>query len=167
MKEPIPPHAREPEEWHYHEVAEELLTYRRTVRRTEYEVMVKPALKSRSLGIKGVADLIMLSKDREEAVVAEVKTTSTWALREHVTLQLTAYAVMTKETYGTKEVRAYAITKCWCREIDWRAHTPKLIRVVREIRRMLRTEEMPKPNHEGGRCSSCPYRRVCPHAREA
>lgn len=164
IKEPVPPHAQEPEGWNYHEVAEELLTYRRAVRETGYDVIVKPTLKSRSLGIKGVADLLMISDEGEEAVVAEVKTTSTWALKEHVALQLTAYAVMAKETYGVREVKAYAVTRCWCVEVGWRAYVPKLISVVRALRNMLRTEEVPKPTHDGRRCVACPYRGVCPYA---
>lgn len=164
VEEPLPPHTLEPEAWDYHEVAEELLTYGRALHGKEYDVLVKPTLKSRTLGIKGVADLVMLSEDGEEALVAEVKTTSAWALREHVTLQLTAYAVMTKETYGVRDVRAYAVTRCWCVEVNWQAHVPKLIRVVRELKDMLKTEETPRPSHDGLRCAACPYRGLCPYA---
>lgn len=165
FREPLPPHAAEPEVWDPVTVAEELLTYRRAVRGVGYEVIVKPRLRSRTLGIRGVADLVMISEDMSEGVVAEVKTTSPWALKEHVALQLTAYAVMVKESYGVVGVKAYAVTKCWFREVDWRSNMPKLVRVVRALRRMLVTEEVPEPAGDGVRCVACPYRRVCPHAR--
>jgi len=163
MEEPLPPHAKEPESWHYHEVAEELLTYHRATHGNEYEVIIKPPLRSTSLGIKGVADLTLLSRDGKEAVIAEVKTTSAWALKDHVELQVTAYAVMVRETYGVKDVKAYTVTKCWCRKVSWRVMLPKLIGVVRALRTMLETEEVPEPHHDRGRCAACPYRKACPY----
>ncbi len=164
LKEPIPPHAADPEEWSYHEVAEGLLTYYR-LEGVEYNVLVRHKLVSRKLGIYGIADLVLLAEDGRDAVVAEVKTTSPWVSEEHVDLQVTAYAVMAKETFGVRSVRAYAISKAEYREVAWARYIPRLVEVIRNLKRMLDTEEMPPPNHDGLRCRACPYRRLCPYSK--
>ncbi len=156
LPEPLPNHALEPELRSPYEVAEELITYLGV--EPKY-VVIRPRLRSRRLGIVGNPDLIILYGS--EALVAELKTTSSWVLNDHVRLQVCAYALLTKENYSVGSVRAFIISSLGYFEVDWVRELPKLLKVISELRRVLTNEVIPEPKHSGLRCRACPYFRVC------
>ncbi len=155
IPEPLPNHAVEYEVYDPYEVTEEFITY---LRKEPKYVLLKPRLRSKSLGIKGVPDAVIVFSD--EAVVIEFKTTSSWVLNDHVKLQVSAYALMTKEVLGTS-VRAFIVSKLGYFEVNWVREVPKLLKVISEIRKVITKEYIPEPNHLGIRCRSCPYSRIC------
>lgn len=156
LPEPLPPHVTDPEEWDINYLVMELLTYYGV--EPNY-ISIKPKLKSIKLGITGSPDIVIVYSDF--AVVVEVKTTSTWSHEDHTVLQVVAYALMTSETLGLSDVRALIATRTGYVEVDWRSQIPRLLKVVKDVRNMLQTEEVEAPLRIDGRCRSCPYRKHC------
>ncbi len=155
IPEPLPNYVLDPEDYNYYEVAEELITY---LRREPKYVLIKPKLRSKSLGVKGVPDIVIVYDD--VTVLAELKTTSPWVLNEHVKLQVCAYALILKELLGN-DVKAFIVSRLGYFEVNWVREVPKLLKVLSRIRELITKEYIPEPNHLGIRCRSCPYSRIC------
>ena len=119
------------------------------------------ALHAESLGLSGVLDLLIQTKDG--AFPVEFKST-TQRLNLNAKYQLTAYALMVEECLGqsvsqgfiyripTQRITAVPISETLRR---------KTHQAIEQIRNMLSDEWMPPPTPQRGKCVECEFRRFC------
>ena len=119
------------------------------------------SLRAESLGLSGVLDLLIETKDG--AFPVEFKDT-TQRLNLNAKYQLTAYALMVEECLGQPVPQGFiyriptgSITAVPISEILRR----KTLDAIEQIRRMLSDEWMPPPTSQRGKCVECEFRRFC------
>jgi CRISPR-associated exonuclease Cas4 len=125
------------------------------------------ALSSETLGLKGRIDLVIISPSLEaatrEVFPVDYKHSEQQA-GTHFKLQLAAYALLLEETFQVPVRRAflYSIPRRKAQEIPL---TPALRKrvgtILRDMRQMLTSEQMPEPTKEYRRCPTCEFRRFC------
>ena len=119
------------------------------------------SLYAESLGLSGVLDLLIETKD--SAFPVEFKDT-TQRLNLNAKYQLTAYALMVEECLGqsvsqgfiyripTGRITVVPISKTLRR---------RTLDAIKQIRSMLSNEWMPPPTPQRGKCVECEFRRFC------
>ncbi len=125
------------------------------------------ALQSRRLELTGKADLVIAMPSRDakgaEAAVVEYKY-SEYKAGPHFILQLTAYAMLVEEAWKlpVKQAFLYSIPLKRAEAIQI---TPflqrKVIKTVKEIKRIVESEIIPSPPSSLRRCVTCEFRRFC------
>ncbi len=124
-------------------------------------------LQSRRLELTGKADLVIAMPSRDakgaEAAVVEYKY-SEYKAGPHFILQLTAYAMLVEEAWKlpVKQAFLYSIPLKRAEAIQI---TPflqrKVIKTVKEIKRIVENEIIPPPPGSLRRCVTCEFRRFC------
>lgn len=116
---------------------------------------------SEVLGLRGRIDLAIRSTT--EAIAVEYKDSPGRAGR-HIRLQLAAYGLLLEELWGAPARRGfiYFIPARRAREvaldIELRADVQRVLAAIQDI---IRTEEMPAPPVQRGKCEVCEFRRFC------
>jgi CRISPR-associated exonuclease Cas4 len=119
-------------------------------------------LYSERLGLSGLLDMVILTSAGEPIPVEFKHSDAKLGLNHKY--QLTAYALLVEDRWGTPVRRAfiYFIPLKRARETSI---TPNMRRFVQktldEIRDMIATEAMPEPTRHRGRCVDCEYRNFC------
>lgn len=140
------------------------LERRRTLARyglQEGERLFSVALEAAELGLRGVADLLILTPD--SVCVVEFKETDEGLTANH-RLQVAAYALMAEERYARPAPAGFV---CHLPEGRlWRVTVGEGLRgevrrAVGEVEAMLRTERFPEPPRQRGKCRDCEFRRFC------
>lgn len=118
-------------------------------------------LRSESLGLHGVADLLLIGRDR--FVVADYKLEAR-SMPRGTRIQLAAYAVIAQEQLGKpcialmvlsgKPVRA--ILQPWTPELQ-----REVIEAIRALRETLASVSMPPSDAQASKCTVCEHLNLC------
>jgi CRISPR-associated exonuclease Cas4 len=133
----------------------------------EGERLFHYALRSDTLGLKGIIDLVIITPSWDapdrEAVIVEYKHSEQKA-GAHFKLQLAAYALMVEEVLAIPARRAflYSIPLRKAEAIPITVAQRKKVReVTQTIQQIMRSEQMPEPTRAQRRCPTCEFRRFC------
>ncbi|GHO88877.1 CRISPR-associated protein Cas4 [Dictyobacter formicarum] len=131
------------------------------------ERLFRYPVSSDTIGIKGNVDLVLIvptsNGESQEAIVVEYKH-SEQKVGPHFKLQLAAYALLIEEQLGIPVLHSF-IYSIPLRKTEKITLTPalrnKVGTVVREIRSIMDSEQMPPPTRSARRCPTCEFRRFC------
>jgi len=125
------------------------------------ERVFRVSLSSERLGLCGVLDMVILRPT--ESIPVEFKH-SMGKVGLNLRYQLVAYGLLVEERWG-KPVRRgfiYRIPEKRAVEVVIRPNMRRyVVRVLREMRQMVKGEVMPGPTRRRERCVDCEYRRYC------
>ena len=133
----------------------------------EGRLLLEYPLESRSLGLRGRADAVLVTEEEAAPVEAKRRTGGRKRYRHHL-LQATAYCIAAEETLNKRCTRALIVDvdREKVREVKV---TPGLRRLARETAKRLwdlaKLEALPEATPRRRRCSSCFYRSICPASR--
>ena len=118
-------------------------------------------LASSTLGVRGVADMIVTADDGE---VIPVDFKESDKAGDHFKLQVAAYALLLEEERGIKVARGFIYLAVLKRAEEVRVDArlrAKIMDALANMRRAEQTEAMPAPTPHISRCVSCEFRRFC------
>jgi CRISPR-associated exonuclease Cas4 len=122
-------------------------------------------LESPILGVRGRVDMVIEvgAGNARELIPVEYKQTRR-RIGKHIRLQLAAYGMMLRETWGGTVQRAfvYSLLKRKAQEVRLTEHLMQDVRAtVEEMRQMVEREAMPGPPRSRRQCVNCEFRRFC------
>lgn len=130
------------------------------------KVLTQVSVRSKRLGLQGIADLILVSNGYAKVIEAKLLSElSRRGLRRrylHVVAQAGAYAMCIEETLNVSVVELGFVDKNY--SVLWLPYSPWIRRLVEnaayELHYMYRTEE-PPPKYRSTKCHYCCYRNIC------
>ncbi len=126
-------------------------------------VVAQARLYSPRLRVYGRVDYLVEPADGAPGAVIEVKARGFWGGGAHQEAQAALYAMMAEDAYRSS-FEAYIVSTLEVRRVPRQARA-RALRALRELRSILGEPAPPRPSHDGARCRSCAYRRICPWAR--
>ncbi len=121
-----------------------------------YRAIRRLPLRSRSLGMRGVLDALLVGEDLKPL---EVKL---GLRREAYKVQLTAYAMMVEEKFGEDVKEGFIFYPSGLERVLFTERLRRRVMdVSREVRRIVLSESLPDPTVRSRRCGSCEYYPFC------
>lgn len=123
-------------------------------------------VKSKSLGVRGVADLVVVKGLRAWVVEVKLETSrrKLWARFRHHLVQALAYAVAVEETLKVvvEEIILVPLERGGIVRVRVTPHLRSYVaRLAAELRAMVEGGAEPRGAVEKGKCRSCYYKRLC------
>jgi CRISPR-associated exonuclease Cas4 len=119
------------------------------------------SLRSESLGLQGIIDMVIVTAD--EAIPVEFKNTTRPPARNH-TYQLAAYALLVEERWGLRVRRGFVYRMPLKDATELRltpSHRSSVRSALTAMRQMVAREQQPEPTERVERCRECEYRCFC------
>jgi len=142
------------------EVRRSLQRYELETGRREFDVQVS----SLRLGLRGKVDLVIWVEGPSDAEVIPVDYKLSRTMEKHFQLQLLAYGLMLEEKSQIPARRGflYSIPERCAYEVKFTARMKTTFQATLEsMQMMLRSEAMPEPTTQHGKCVNCEFRRFC------
>ncbi len=131
----------------------------------EGEVMVEVPLRSGKLGLVGKADAVLINNGELYIIEAKINVSrhSLFTKQTHILAQSLAYGLMAEEAFKRSLSHLIFINENgsvikvkvtpWMR--TW------VLRIIREVKKILENPEPPSPTVNKSRCSACHYAKYC------
>ena len=134
----------------------------------EGKLLLEHTLESRSLGLRGRVDALLLTEEEVAPVEAKRRTGRRGSRYQHHRLQAVAYCIAAEETLE-RPCRKALIVDVERGKVRIFKVTPAVRRLVHEAAEQLwsiaRGEALPEATPRRQRCSACCYRGICPASR--